>query len=139
MPTKSPYSAGTCNIGGRERRARYRYAGLALLAAAGYLAVVLPTELPSIPLVGLFVPFSVGAEWTLQARRSFCARLALAGEYAFDGQAGEVTDAEARRTDGNAAVVFAVADVAVGAVATAVIYLSAPTAGRPRRTVPASG
>ena len=65
MSAKSQYSGGTCNIGGRERRARYRYAGFALLTVAGYLAVVLLTELPSILLVGLFVPFSLGAEWTL--------------------------------------------------------------------------
>lgn len=122
MSTEPQYSAGACNIGGSERRARYRYAGVALLAALAYLAVVLATDLPAFLLVGLFAPFSLAAEWALQARRSFCASLALSGEYAFDGQAGEVADAEARRADRNAALKFAVAGVAVGAVATAAVY-----------------
>lgn len=119
---ESRYRPGACNIGGSERRRRYRYAAVAFGAAAAYLAAVLLADAPTVLLVGLFVPFSLGTEWALQARRSFCASLALSGRYSFEGDEGTVADADAHRSDRNAGLVFAGVGLAVGTVATGVVY-----------------
>ncbi|MFC7176056.1 hypothetical protein [Halosegnis marinus] len=119
---ESRYRPGACNIGGSERRRRYRYAAVAFAAAAAYLAAVLVVGAPTFLLAGLFVPFSLGTEWALQARRSFCASLALSGRYSFDGDGGEVDDADAHRSDRNAGLVFAGLGILAGAVATGIVY-----------------
>jgi len=58
---------------------------LSLLGAGGYATFVLVTGLPTVLLLGLFVPLSIGIEWRLQARRSFRVTLALQGRYDFRG------------------------------------------------------
>lgn len=98
-PTTTGYRPGACNIGPHERRRRYRLAAGAFLVAAAYLVVVAVSGVPAVFALGAFVPFSLGCEWCLQGRRSFCATLGFAGRYAFAGQAGEVTDDDARRVD----------------------------------------
>lgn len=104
------YEPGVCNIGSAERRRRYRYAGVCAVAAVAYAAAVLATSVPTALLLGLFVPFSLGTEFLLQARRSFCANLGFRGRFdlrgdgsgsvATDGGSGESGD---RTTEGSAA------------------------------------
>lgn len=122
MSVSSQYEAGVCNIGGNERRRRRRYAAVAFVAALAYLVVVLASSLPTLLLVGLFVPLAIGFEMALQARRAFCASLALSGEYAFDDERGQVADSDARRTDRAAGLKLTVLGIAGGAVTTAVVY-----------------
>lgn len=75
------YWLEVCNIGGRDRRRRYRYAGVCGLVAVAYAAGVLVWSAPTALLLGLFVPLSLGVESLLQARRSFCARLGFRGRF----------------------------------------------------------
>lgn len=96
---RTGYRPGACNIGTRQRRQRYRLAGVALLGAAAYLALVGLSDAPTVLTLGTFVPFSLGVEWYLQGRRSFCATLGFAGRYAFEASEGSVTDSEAVRAD----------------------------------------
>lgn len=118
----SQYEAGVCNIGGSERRRRRRYAAVAVAVAIVYLVVVLVSSLPTLLLVGLFVPLAIGFEMALQARQAFCASLALSGEYAFDDERGQVADPDARRTDRAAGLKFTVLGIAGGAVTTTLVY-----------------
>jgi hypothetical protein len=118
------YRPGVCNIGASERRRRYRYAAVALVAAVAYFVAVVVTDAPAVLLVGLFVPLSLGAEWALQARRSFCAGLALTGGYSFDDTDGEVTRPADRRADVAAGLLFACLGIVAGAVGTAVAYVA---------------
>jgi hypothetical protein len=97
--TTTGYRPGACNIGPRERRRRYRLAAGAFLVAAAYLLVVAVSGVPAVFVFGAFVPLSLGCEWCLQGRQSFCATLGFAGRYAFADRAGEVTDEAARRVD----------------------------------------
>jgi hypothetical protein len=97
--TTPTYRPGACNIGTRQRRQRYRLAGGALLAGVVYVAVVALSSVPAALALGAFVPFSLGVEWYLQGRRSFCAALGFAGRYEFEDDAGEVADTDARTTD----------------------------------------
>ena len=122
MSSESRYRPGVCNIGASERRKRYRYAAVAFAAAVGYLLVVLASGAPPILLVGLFVPVSLGVELALQARRDFCAALALSGRYSFDDESGAVEDPSARRTDRNVGIRFVCVGLAAGAVTSALAY-----------------
>jgi len=116
------YRPGVCNIGVSERRRRYRYAAAAFVAAVAYFVAVVVSDAPAVLLVGLFVPLSLGAEWTLQARRSFCAVLALTGGYSFDDTSGEVTRPADRRADAVTGLLFACLGIVAGAVGTAIAY-----------------
>ena len=122
MSGSSQYEAGVCNIGGNERQKRRRYAAVAFAVALAYLVGVLASSLPTLLLVGLFVPLSIGFEMALQARRAFCANLAISGEYAFDEERGQVADPDARQADRTAGLKLAVLGIAGGAVTTAGIY-----------------
>jgi hypothetical protein len=82
------YRPGVCNIGATERRRRYRYAAVAAAAAVAYAAVVLAWSVPTALLLGLFVPFALGLEFLLQARRSFCASLGFRGRFDLRGDGG---------------------------------------------------
>jgi hypothetical protein len=88
------YEPGVCNIGSAERRRRYRYAGACAVAAVAYAAAVLATSVPTALLLGLFVPFSLGTEFLLQARRSFCASFGFRGRFDLrgDGSGSVATD-----------------------------------------------
>ena len=88
------YEPGVCNIGSAERRCRYRYAGVCAVAAVAYAATVLATSVPTALLLGLFVPLSLGTEFLLQARRSFCASLGFRGRFDLrgDGPGSVATD-----------------------------------------------
>ena len=97
--TTSGYRPGVCNIGSHERRRRYRLGVGAVLVGIAYLAFVAIAELPAVFALGVFVPLSLGCEWCLQGRQSFCATLGFAGRYEFAGEAGAVPDDEARRAD----------------------------------------
>ncbi|WP_255197258.1 hypothetical protein [Halorarius litoreus] len=125
MATTPPeYRPGVCNIGGSERRHRYRLAAAAYLVALVYAAVVLVSDTPTFLLVGLVVPLSLGTEWLLQARRAFCAGLALSGRFSFDGQRGTVPD-DAQPSDRRYGFRLFLVGLGVGAVATAVVYAGA--------------
>jgi hypothetical protein len=131
MNVPSAYRPGACNIGSDARRERRRVAAVALFGAIGYATFVLVTPAPRFLLLGLFVPLSLGVEWWLQARRSFCATLALQGRYDFrgDGGTGAVEDETARREDRRYAVRLTVVGLAAGAVLTGLIYAGAVAAG----------
>lgn len=119
--TESPppdYEPGVCNIGSAERRRRYRYAGVCAVAAVAYAAAVLATSVPTALLLGLFVPLSLGTEFLLQARRSFCASLGFRGRFDLrgDGPASVATDGGSggssdRTTGGSAATAGSVESV----------------------------
>jgi hypothetical protein len=142
------YEPGVCNIGSVEQRRRYRYAGACAVAAVGYAGAVLATSAPTALLLGLFVPFSLGTEFLLQARRSFCASLGLRGRFDFGGEggsgtdpaaaggggdtvggAGRVTDPAARRADRRYALRLTVLGVLVGAAGAVVAYGGAAVLG----------
>ena len=154
--TESPpgYRPGVCNIGGRERRRRYQYAAVCGLAAVAYAAVVLAWSGPTALLLGLFVPLSLGVEFLLQARRSFCARLGFRGRFdlrdgdgnesvAADGSGhadgdvrpvalpdevsgvGRVTDPSDRAADRRYALELTALGVLGGAVGTTLVYVAA--------------
>jgi hypothetical protein len=125
MDTPSTYRPGTCNIGGAARRQRLLVALVAFLGAGGYAAFVTVSGAPTVLLPGLFVPFALGIEYGLQARRSFCATLALQGRYDFRGEGGgtgSVGDPAARRDDRQYALRLAVLGLLGGAVLTGVAY-----------------
>jgi hypothetical protein len=128
MSTPSSYQPGVCNIGPAARRERGRVALVCLLAAGGYAAFVLVSPLPSLLLLGLFVPLSIGAEWGLQARRSFCVTLALRGRHDFRADGGERADsgavesAAARREDRRYAARLTLLGLGIGAVLTGLVY-----------------
>jgi hypothetical protein len=112
------YEPGVCNIGSAERRRRYRYAGVCAVAAVAYAAAVLATSVPTALLLGLFVPLSLGTEFLLQARRSFCASLGFRGRFDLrgDGPASVATDGGSggssdRTTGGSAATAGSVESV----------------------------
>ena len=135
----SDYRPGVCNIGARERRRRYRYAGACAVAALAYAAGVLASSAPTGLLLGLFVPFSLGTEFLLQARRSFCASLGLRGRFdlggeggdgvATDGGAGRVTDPEARAADRRYSLRLTLLGVVGGGVGAAFVYGGAVVLG----------
>jgi len=139
--TDSPtdYRPGVCNIGSRERRRRYRYAGVCAAAAVAYAAGVLVTTLPAALLLGLFVPLSLGTEFLLQARRSFCARLGFRGRFDFggeddgpvatDGGGSRVTDPAARAADRRYAFRLTVLGVLGGAAGAVLVYGAAVVLG----------
>jgi hypothetical protein len=133
--TTEVYRPGACNIGVHERRRRYRLAAGALLAAVGYLAVVVVTGLPAVFALGAFVPLSLGCEWCLQGRRSFCATLGFAGRsfcatlgfagrYAFPGARGRVPDGGARQADRRYAFRLTILGLLAGAVLTLGTYVA---------------
>ena len=114
------YEPGVCNIGSAERRRRYRYAGVCAVAAVAYATAVLATPVPTALLLGLFVPLSLGTEFLLQARRSFCASLGLRGRFdlrgsgsgsvATDGGSGDDRDGRVGRPATTAGPVGRVSD-----------------------------
>ena len=122
--TTERYRPGACNIGARERRRRYRLAAGALLVAVGYLAVVVVTGLPAVFALGSFVPLSLGCEWCLQGRRSFCATLGFSGRYAFPGARGTVPDGDARQADRRYAFRLTILGLLAGAVLTLGTYVA---------------
>lgn len=120
--TTTTYRPGTCNIGTRQRQRRYRLAAVAFLAGVVYVAVVALSSAPTALELGAFVPFSLGVEWYLQGRRSFCAALGFAGRYEFDGGSGEVPDEDARTTDRRYAFRLTVLGLVGGATLSLVAY-----------------
>ena len=146
--TPPGYRPGVCNIGGHERRRRYRYAGVCALAAVAYAVAVLAWSAPTALLLGLFVPLSLGTEFLLQGRRSFCASLGLRGRFdlrdadresvasvAADGgrggspggseEVGRVTDPSALAADRRYALRLTVLGVLGGAAGSALVYAAA--------------
>jgi hypothetical protein len=129
----SAYRPGVCNIGPAARRERGLVALVSFAGAIGYAAFVLVSNLPTLLLLGLFVPFSVAIEWGLQARRSFCVTLAFQGRYDFrdtatDG-AGMVEPSTAREQDRKYALHLTLLGLAAGAALTALVYAAAVLAG----------
>lgn len=119
------YRPGYCNIGRSERRKRYRYAAVGAIAAVVYFATVAATDTPDALVLGTFVPLSLACEWYIQARVRFCVRFALLGRYDLTGsggEAGKVTDPDARSADARYAIRITVISIALAAVATAVVY-----------------
>lgn len=139
MTVPSAYRPGACNIGRAARRQRARVALVSLVGAVGYATLVLASDLPTLLLLGLFVPISLGIEWGLQARRSFCVTLALQGRYDFretrtDGGAtgqgrGAVPDGTARTEDRRQALWLTLVGLGAGAVVTALVYGAAVALG----------
>ena len=118
------YRPGACNIGDRERRRRYRLGAGALLVAAVYLAVVFVSGVPAVFALGAFVPLSLGCEWCLQGRQSFCATLGFAGRYEFAGDSGAVSDEAARRADRRYAFRLTLLGLVAGGLLSGVTYLT---------------
>ena len=107
---------------------------LSLLGAGGYATFVLVTGLPTVLLLGLFVPLSIGIEWRLQARRSFRVTLALQGRYDFRGDESggghrTVGDTGAREADREFALWLTLLGLVAGGAATAAIYGTAVARG----------
>lgn len=123
------YEPAACNIGGAERRRRYRLASASLLAAGAYLAVVLAFDEPRVLLVGLAVPLALSVELSLQGRRAFCAALGARGRYAFDGTGGRVADPAAREADRRYAGWLTVLGVLGGAALTVLVLAVVLVAG----------
>lgn len=144
--TPSGYRPGVCNIGSTERRRRYRYAGISGVVAVAYAAGVLAWSVPTALLLGLFVPLSLGTEFLLQARRSFCASLGFRGRFDLRGDewgaeadapavadgggggddaagaAGRVTGPAARAADRRYALRLTLLGVLGGSAGTALVY-----------------
>jgi hypothetical protein len=128
VSTPPDYVPGACNIGGDERRRRYRLGALSLVAAVGYAAAVAVLAVPTALAVGLFVPFSLGIEFLLQGRRSFCASMGFRGRYESGDGDGRATDEEALSADRRYALELTllgtVGGAALTAVATGLLYLA---------------
>ncbi|MFB6117950.1 hypothetical protein [Halosegnis sp.] len=122
MSAEPQYSPGVCNIGPAERQQRYRYAAASIVAAVVYAGTVVFADAPPVLLIGLAVPVALATEWLLQARRSFCATLALAGRYAFDGATGQVETPANRRVDQVTAVRFVAVGIVAGLFAAGLAY-----------------
>ena len=121
----SEYEPGYCNIGRPQRRRRYAYAATAFGATvAGVLGVVVGL-IPELLLVAAFVTLALGFEMLIQARTSFCVRLALLGRYDFrgEGEAGRVDEAAARHADQIYAVKITAASLLLAALSTAILVL----------------
>lgn len=106
-----------------ERRQRYRLAAGSYIAAVAYAATILLADAPQFLLVGLVVPLSLGTEWLLQARRSFCAGLALSGRFKFEGRLGRVPDGPARESDQRYSLRLFLVGLGTGVVTTSVVYV----------------
>jgi hypothetical protein len=123
------YQPGYRNIGRSQRRRRLRVAGAAFGGAGLYVLAYLWGLLPSPLLLAVFVPLAVGFEWGLQAYTGFCVRLALLNRYDFTrgdgGDAGTVTEPDARRADQlQAAIITGAAVVFAAATTLAVVFLA---------------
>lgn len=122
MSTPPAYQPARCNIGSTERRRRYRLATGAYVAALAYAATVVLSGAPAFLLVGLVVPLSLGTEWLLQARQSFCAGLALSGRFSFEGRVGRVPNGPARESDRRYGFRLFLLGLGAGVGATALVY-----------------
>ncbi|MFD1514991.1 hypothetical protein [Halomarina rubra] len=125
-PTASAeYRPGYCNIGHREQRRRYRYAGVGALVTLVYLSAVLAASAPAGLVVGAFAPLALAYEFFVQARAQFCVKFAVLGRYDFTGsggEAGRVADPENRRADTTSAIRITVVSVVAAGVTTGVLY-----------------
>jgi hypothetical protein len=123
------YRAGACNIG-PEEIARRRRMGLALLAAAIVLALVLVAiDAPSWTRIALW-PVLAGAFTTLeQVRRRFCVAFGMAGVRNFGpavGHAERIEDDAARTADRRTAIVMVAYCAGAAALVTA-LFMAVPT------------
>lgn len=121
----SAYQAGACNIGPAEI-ARRRRAGLAGIAAAVVIAVVLiAVGAPWWIRLAMFPPLAGGLVSLEQARRHFCVGFAMAGIRNFGalGSPDKVAESADRAADRRAALVLTGYMSAVAAVITVVVAL----------------
>lgn len=89
----------------------------------GYALGVAILELPTVLLLGVFVPMMLSLEWAIESRRSFCIRLALAGKFAFDEETGTVDEPSARQQDAAVALRITVIAAIGATVLTGLIYV----------------
>lgn len=110
------YKAGECNIGDEERRRRHRWAIITTLVGVSYLLAIIVSDAPEFLTAGVFVPATLAIEWMLEGRRSFCVRLAFAGQFSFEGQQGTIPADNHQADVRTAAMITAVAIVGGGAI-----------------------
>jgi hypothetical protein len=87
-----------------------------------YFLAVAQADLSSTLVLGAFVPLSLGVEWYLQGRHSFCATLGFTGRYALGWERGAVTDEDARAADRRLAFRLALLGLFGGGVLAAAGY-----------------
>lgn len=119
------YQPGVCNIGANERRKRRLAGGVGFIAAIGYVAVVVGTELPTNYLLVTFVFLFGGFVGYFQARFGFCVAFAALARYDLSGSGGgtgTISEEEALRRDRRQAVKITLYAAGAAAVVTVVVY-----------------
>lgn len=119
------YQPGVCNIGANERRKRRLAGGVGFIAAIGYVAVVVGTELPTNYLLVTFVFLFGGFVGYFQARFGFCVAFAALARYDLSGSGGgtgTISEAEALRRDRRQAVKITLYAAGAAALVTVVVY-----------------
>lgn len=130
------YRPGACNIGSSQRRRRHRLGVATLGVAVAYAAAGAAGVFPDALIGGVFVPLALGLELVVQAKESFCARLAYLGRYDFsddsagddwgetDDRADRVADPAHRHADRLRAARITAAAVTTAAAATLALVLA---------------
>lgn len=119
------YQPGVCNIGANERRKRRLAGGVGFIAAIGYVAVVVGTELPTNYLLVTFVFLFGGFVGYFQARFGFCVAFAALARYDLSGSGGgtgTISEEEALRRDRRQAVKITLYAAGAAALVTVVVY-----------------
>ena len=75
------YAPGRCNIGPRGRTERAAFGIAAIVFSLGLWHLVRLNELPSWPILLLFLPLFVGFVAVIEAALGFCVLFARAGVY----------------------------------------------------------
>jgi hypothetical protein len=118
------YVPGVCNIG-KQEIAKRRRAGIAALAVAAALAILLVAlDAPAAARWLLVIPVGLGAVGLLQARRRFCVQFAAMGiSDSSDQGTQRVDDPVARAADRRTAIAIGLQSLAIALLVTVVFVV----------------
>jgi hypothetical protein len=128
MPDSAQYVPGTCNIGTAEIRRRKVIGAIGIAGTVILWAMLAALEVATAWRLVVWLPATVAAIGFLQARKQFCAKYGLAGEFSLGANVGEtqaVTTAADRHKDRQAALAILAQSMAIG-IAVAAVALFIP-------------
>jgi len=117
------YVAGVCNIGPKNRLRR-TVIGAAFIVSSIFIYYFISSNgLDRTFILMLFPVFSIGFLNIIESIKGFCVLNGLNGTYNMDSEEKEITSFAERAKDKMRAFEIIIAATAVGAIATAVLYL----------------
>ena len=116
------YVAGKCNIGKSNRLKRLVLGTAFIFSAFAIYYIVESNGLDKTFLLMLFPFFSIGFLCVLEAKGSFCVMNGLNGTYNLDKGEVEINSFSDRAKDKMKAFEVVIISVAVGAIATGILY-----------------